>query len=342
MENPDDTNGIKGTETPDLRASLEAAFDEPKKEDGAADEAVSTGTPADKPRDEHGKFKPADAQVEVKPAEDAASATADAPIIEATPERRAPSSWKPDAQAAFNALPSNIQDEVLRRETDYHKGIEGYKGHAQAGQAFERAVQPYMQTIQQLGVDAPTAVGQLLKADHTLRYADPATKAQFFSQLAQQYGVDLGQVANPPAVDPAYKALQQQIQTQQQEMQAWKTQAAQREQSVVISELEKFAADPKNAHFDAVRDDMALLLESGKAQSLKDAYDTAVWMRGDIRQSLIEQQRAEAQQKATEQAQSARAKAASVSVKGSSPVTSGVPPVKGSLREQIEEAFAES
>lgn len=333
MENPDDTKGL------DLRASLEAAFEEPKKEIAASEADVPNET-ADKPRDEQGKFKAAEVQTEPKAVEQ--PATTDAPVVEATPERRAPSSWKPDAQAAFNALPAHIQDEVLRRETDYHKGIEGYKAHAQAAQAFERAVQPYMQTIQQLGVDAPTAVGQLLKADHTLRYADPATKAQFFSQLAQQYGVDLGQVANPPAVDPQYQALQLQIQRQQQEMQDWRTQQAQREQSVVISELEKFAADPQNAHFDAVRDDMALLLESGKAQSLKDAYDTAVWMRGDIRQSLIEQQRAEAQKKATDQAQNARAKAASVSVKGSSPVTTGVPPVKGSLREELEAAFADS
>lgn len=345
MENPNDTQAL------DLRASLEAAFEHDETPANPTAGDSTTHTPA---RDEAGRFaagekpageKPTDAPANVDvivPADttvDAGATKPDAPLI---PERRAPSSWKPDAQAAFNTLPPNIQDEVLRRETDYHKGIEGYKKHAQTAQAFERVIQPYAQTIQQLGIDAPTAVGQLLKADHTLRYADPATKAQFFSQLAQQYGVDLAQVANLSAVDPAYKALQQQVQDQQRELQTWKTQQAQREQSVVMSELEKFAADPKNAHFDAVRNDMALLLESGKAQSLQDAYNTAVWMRGDIRQSLIEQQRAEAQKKAIEQAHHQKTKAASVSVKGSSPASGGVPPVKGSLRETLEAAFADS
>ena len=103
-----------------------------------------------------------------------------------------------------------------------------------------------------------------------------------------------------------------------------------------------FRSDPAHNHFNEVRDEMRLLLESGKAATLKDAYDTAVWMRGDIRQSLIDQQRAEAQKKATEQAQSARAKSAAVSVKGSSPVNAGLTPVKGSLRDTIEAAFADS
>jgi molybdopterin converting factor small subunit len=346
MANPADNQDA----TPDLRASLEAAFSDAEHVDTAPEtpetpETTTAATPAvEKPRDEHGKFKAVEPQAAVV---DTTASTADAsaaavPATEVQPERRAPSSWKPDAQAAFATLPPNIQDEVLRRESDYHKGIEGYKTHAQAAQAFERAVQPYMQTIQSLGVDAPTAVGELLKADHTLRYSDPATKARYFSQLAQQYGVDLAQVANPPAVDPQYQALQAQLQRQQNEMQAWKNQQAQREQAVVQTELERFAADPANAHFDAVRDDMALLLESGKAQSLKDAYDTAVWMRGDIRQSLIEQQRAEAQKKATEQAQHQKAKAASVSVKGSSPASGGASAVKGSIRETIEAAFADS
>ena len=340
MENPDDTQ-VNKEEPQDLRASLEAAFEQ------GEEPAAEVKPEGDKPRDEHGKFVAAEKAGEGDAKPDATAPVVTPPEITppnvpAAPDRRAPSSWKPDAQAAFNALPPNIQDEVLRRETDYHKGIEGYKTHAQTAQAFERAVQPYMQTIQQLGVDAPTAVAQLLKADHTLRYADPATKVQFFSQLAQQYGIDLTQVANPPAVDPQVAHLQQQVQRQQQEMQRLVSDQAQQQQTAVLSQIERFAAEPNHPHFSEVRDEMALLLQSGKAQDLQSAYDTAVWMRGDIRQSLIEQQRAEAQKKATEQAQHQKAKAAAVSVKGSSPATGGVPPVKGSLRETIEAAFADS
>lgn len=342
METPDN----QAPEVMDLRASLEAAFD--AEEGGQVEQTEQQTTQAEqepaeqagRTRDEQGRFARAEGQ---EPAQAPAQPPVDGvepPAQEPAPQpKRAPSSWKPEAQAAFNELPPHVQDEVLRRESDYHKGIEGYKTHAQAAQAYEKAVAPYMQTIQQLGVDPATAVGKLLEADHTLRYADPATKAQFFSQLAQQYGIDLAQVANPPQVDPHVSQLQQQLWQQRQELERWKAEQQSQQQSVVLSEIEKFAADPAHTHFDQVKEDMALLLQSGKAQSLKDAYDTAVWMRGDIRQSLIEQQRAEAQRLATEQAQAARAKAASASVKGSSPAASGIQPANGSLRDVLEAAF---
>lgn len=334
MENPSD----------DLRTALESAFE--SSEAPAVDPVVETVV--EKPaRDEAGKFtKIEQVAAPVVTSQSAETSTVDpdvAPdVVPDVPVKKAPSSWKPDAQAAFDALPPTVQDEVLRRETDYHKGIEGYKSHAHAAQAFEQAVAPYMQTIQSLGVDAPTAVAQLLQADHTLRYGDAATKAQYFSQLAQQYGVDLQQVVNPQPVDPQYAAIQQQLRAQQAELQGWKREQTQREQSVVLSEIDKFAANPANVHFNEVRDDMALLLQSGKAKDLADAYNTAVWMRGDIRQSLIEQQTAAAKKQAIEQSQHARAKAASVSVKGSSPASGTGASVNRSLRDELEAAFADS
>jgi hypothetical protein len=86
---------------------------------------------------------------------------------------------------------------------------------------------------------------------------------------------------------------------------------------------------------------MADLLETGKAQSLEQAYEMAIWMRPDVRQTLIEQQRIEAQKKYEEQQRATRAKTASVSVKGSSPSSGGSQPVSGSLRDIIAAQFAQ-
>lgn len=317
QENPDNA---------DLRTALEGAFEA----------AETPETPVEKPeqtRDESGKFAKAE-QAEPVKTEAAEPAEVVEPEVPAEPVLKAPSSWKPDAQAAFNDLPPNVKQEVLRRESDYHKGIENYKTHAHAAQSYEKVVQPYMDTIKRMGVDAPTAIAGLLQADHTLRYSDPATKAQYFAQLAQQYGVDLQAVANPPQVDPQLSALQQQIAAQNREMQMWKAQQEQQQATVAQTEIQKFESDPANVHFESVKQDMAVLLRTGVATDLRDAYDKAVWQRGDIRQSLIEHQRAEAQKQALEQAQHAKAKAASVGVKGSSPVA-GIQPVKGSLRDQL-------
>jgi hypothetical protein len=86
---------------------------------------------------------------------------------------------------------------------------------------------------------------------------------------------------------------------------------------------------------------MADLLESGKAQSLEQAYEMAIWMRPDVRQTLIEQQRIEAQRNYEQQQRSARAKTASVSVKGSSPSSGGSQPPSGDLRALLESQFAQ-
>lgn len=333
MENPTD----------DLHSALNDAFTQAEAQSAPA-EPVAQEVPADnRPRDEAGRFA-------AKPADDSAPVVE--PVQEVAPPRKAPSSWRPDAQAAYlkadagePLTPAEVKlltQEAERRESDYHKGIEQYKTHAHEAQAYQRVVEPYMQTIRNLGVDAPTAIAKLFQADHTLRYSDPATKARFLGQLAQEYGVDMGQVMNAPPVDPNVQYLQHQMQQQQQQIQQFYQQQEMREQAGYQSEIQKFAADPAHPHFEAVKEDMALLLQTGKAEDLKAAYDTAVWMRADIRQSLVEQQRAEAQRAATEQAQATRAKSAAVSVKGSSPAGAGVQPVKGSLREQLDAAFSDA
>jgi gas vesicle protein len=331
----------------DLRSALEDAFaaDENSETTTATPETEKvTETPIEpRERDEQGKFSPKEQQ---------ASSENSAPIepIEAMPERRAPSSWKPAAQEAFlkaergEALtPQEVRiltAEAERRESDFHKGVETFKSHAQKARSFEQAVAPYAQTLQQLGVDAPTAISKLLQADHTLRYADPMAKAQYFQSLAQQYGIDIGQVQNIPQQDPQTQYLMQQLNELRQTQQMWQNSIQEQEQAKANHELTQFAGSDKT-HFEAVRGDMADLLESGKAKSLEQAYEMAIWMRPDVRQTLIEQQRIEAQRNYEQHQRTQRAKTASVSVKGSSPSSSGSQPNGGDLRALLESQFAQ-
>lgn len=329
MENPAD----------DLQSALNSAFEQAEKQEAPAQEVETSEQPKvaaegeGRARDEQGRF----AKLNEEPEQ--------GETTEPAPTRKAPSSWKPEAQAAFlkadrgEALsPEEIRlltQEAERRESDYHKGIEGYKTHAQMARAYEEATAPYMDNIRSAGVDGPTAVAKLFHADHVLRHADPATKVQFLAQLARDYNVDLSQASQVPAPDPQLIQLQRQNEAMQYQMTQFQRAREAEGAAYVNSEIERFRADPANVHFNAVKETMAQLLASGTAQDLQSAYDQAVWMRPDIRQSLIEQQRAEAQRQATEQAQAARAKAAAGSVKGSSPAGAGVQPVKGDLRSQL-------
>lgn len=327
----------------DLREALESAFaaDEAPKDEPQTAQQDQTPEPetvaVERNRDEQGRFSSGDEAPPAKPE----------PVAEA-PEIKAPSSWKPEAKAAYikaergEALtPQEIKvltAEANRRESDFLKGLEEFKGHAQKARTYEQVIAPYQQTLQQLGVDAPTAISKLLQADHTLRHADPIQKAQYFQNLAREYGIDLGQINEIPQQDPQTQYLMQQLNELRQTQQMWQNSIQQQEQAKANQELSQFATADKT-HFEAVRNDMADLLETGKAQSLDQAYEMAVWMRPDIRQTLIEQQQIEARKNYEEQQRAQKAKAASISVRGSSPSSTGSQPVTGSLRDILEAQF---
>lgn len=331
----------------DLREALEGAFNEPSEavespaDIPAIDDIASEAQASQRARDDAGRFARAEAP-------EATEATA--PQVEAQPPRRAPSSWKPAAQEAFlkadrgeSLTPEEVRiltQEAERRESDFHRGVSEFKNHSERAKAYDQAIAPYQQHLQSLGVDGPTAFRHLIQADYTLRTSDPVSKAQYFRNLANQYGVDLN--IEPQHVDPQTQYLMGQLNELRQQQQLWQNQVATQEQTRANQELTQFATDER-PHFDAVRNEMATLLETGSAKSLQDAYEMAVWMRPDIRQTLLDQQRAEAQRKAMDQAQAQRAKSAAVSVKGSSPMSGGVQPnFKGSLRDILAQQLSEN
>lgn len=326
----------------DTRTALEEAFaaaEEAQAEQVATPEPEQETTPVAE-RDEKGRFS---AKVTEAPE------VTETPVVEEpAPVRKAPSSWKPAAQEAFlkadrgEALTAEeiklLTAEAERRESDFHKGLSDFKSHSERAKQYDAAIAPFQQHLQRLGVDAPTAIQALMKADVTLRTSDPATKAQYFAQLAREYGIDLGQVQQPAPQDPQTAYLMNQLNELRQTQQMWQNQIQQQEQAKAQQELQSFGSSDR-PHFDAVRNDMADLLETGKATTLQEAYDMAVWMRPDVRQSLIDQQLADAQRKALAQAQQQRAKTAAVSVKGSSPASAGNQPVNGSLSDILRAQF---
>lgn len=327
MENPEDTQDDS------IAAALNAAFDKIEAGEKPAPEEQIEIDREDTELKPEASVSADDAPADESPAIEAkdASEEAEEPEKPEEPEEPAPSSWKRDIAAKWQELPVEVKKEINRRESDYHKGIEQYKQYAGIGRDIERVISPHMDTIEKLGVHPLEAVSALLNADRQLRTGTPEQKAQLLGQLAQEYGIDLKQVQPPPPVDPAVMQLRQ----QNQQLQRFQQSVMEQQNAQALSEIEKFRSNPENVHFDSVKDDMALLLQSGKAENLQDAYDKAVWMRPDIRKSLVEQQRTEAEQKA----RSARAKSANVGIKGSSAKTGSTLKSDASLRETLTAAF---
>ena len=251
-------------------------------------------------------------------------------------EREYPSSWKKDEAltSAFNKIPEEVYSEIQRREADFHKGIEGFREKASYADKMQQAIQPYMATINSLGVAPEQAITSLLGADHKLRYGQPFEKKQALQSIAQQYGVDLEGIQEPVKVDPQYQALQTQLQQLQQSVEQQK----QQESQSLNSEIESFAQE--HSDFEAVREDMAVLLQEGRASSLQDAYDKALWLNPETRSNLLSQQQKEAEAKRKAAAKQAAAKAkkasASVSTQGGSVASQAKPK---SLRAALEAAY---
>lgn len=227
----------------------------------------------------------------------------------------APNTWKKEAKAAWDKLDPNIKAEVTRREADFHRGIEQYRGAAQYAQQMDNAIAPYRATMQKLGITPAGAVAELMSADHKLRYGSQYEKQTYFMQLAHNYGVDLGATAETQrTTDPNLYTLQMQNQQLQNQIATQQDQVRQQTEASLHSEISTFASDPKNIHFEAVRGHMSALLQAGQAQTLQDAYEQAIYANPTTRATVIQQQAQVAKEEMAKKAQVAKA-AASVNVR---------------------------
>lgn len=317
--------------------------------DTSALETTETAAEAEaRARDERGRF--------AKKAEEAAQADQSAQAAEAAAAQEAaqqqlkkpPQSWKQELKDHFNTLPPEVQDEILRRETDYSKGIQRYAEDAKVAQTLKPVIEQWAPYFNQLQVTPEVAFSHLMQTEHTLRTGSPAQKQQLFMQLAKDYGIELGGDPNAqaPQVDPNVQhAVQrvQQLETYIRNLEYAKQQEAAKQQQTEQAELQKqvdsFASSPDVPHFEEVRADMAQLLGAGYATDLKDAYEKACWARPDIRASLLKSEEAKRIQEKAQAANQAKAKAVSVT---GSPSGANVPIVGASIRGDLEAAYAGS
>lgn len=334
----------------DLRGELENAFDAaPSSSNEVVHNPIAEDNIADssRVRDESGRFKAAEekeveVKTEVAPADPVQATEAkDQNIAEKQIDiTRAPSSWKKETAEMFASLPADVQAEIHRRETDFHKGYgkqfeesPAYKQMAplaEVGSKYEQVSAPFKENFAKYGIDSVQAVKELFQMDHDLRNAPPAVKLQKALQLAQHYGVDLTQQFAPEVAQ-----MQQRMYELEQQNKQYLEGQQTREMQAVTSEIQKFAEAPGHEHFDKVRMHMKALIDGGQANDLQEAYDQAVYAEPETRKALLEQQARVEQDRIN----SHRAKSAAVSIKGTSPASGMAGQAKGSLRDEIAAAF---
>ena len=317
----------------DRRALLEQALEESENEPVETEEIRSEDIAEESPEEE---VSVAD---DKEPAENVLSDELESSHEEAQeaaeevkPTNR-PSTWKKEYVQIWDKMEKGEQiskddftkfaEYANQRESEYKKGVSTYKAEADRARGYEEAIAPFVPELQALGITPAAWINNLGRAHMMLSKAPYDQKVEMFQRLAKDYGIQLnneGQFAAPSQADAYTQQLMNQLNMVNQEVSSIKGRFAQEENQRLMGEIERVRSDvEKFPHFDVVREEMAQLLELGKAPDLETAYKKAVRMNDDVWELEQERLLNSAKQQASKAQQVAKAKAAAVSPKSVTP-----------------------
>jgi hypothetical protein len=278
---------LENTEQPDRRELLSQQFDEVQNE--APVEAART--------QEQPNLEP----------------PAEPPVWE-----RPPASWKKDYHEAWTTADPKLKEYAWKREEEMRAGVQPLLTKAQYADQMQQAIEPYMNNIRGLGIEAPQAVKALMEADNVLRHGSPQQKQAYFAQLAQQYGINMSDVQIQPT-DPNFYAIQNELAQVRGEVLNWKQAQENAQNEALLSEINQFQS--KAEYFEEARPTMIQLLNSGVAKDLDDAYQKAIRLDNDLftKHQQASQGQADAAKREASNRAAKAARAAAVSVKSSTP-----------------------
>lgn len=310
----------KGEEAEAPVAALEPAqeaisqAEAPEATQGEKEAPTTPSEPADgaRARDENGRFAKAPEPGQETTIEPATAPDADPP----SEPIRVPASLPAPLKAKFKDLPPEWQAAIQKQDEDRTAAKAQWDTKAAQFNRLEEILAPRREKFHLQGLDDARAIQTLFAAQDLL----DRNPLEGLSYLARSYGVDLRQFAGqqpaqaqqgayPPELAAALQPLMSQVQTLQQSLAARDQAAADADLQRGLAEIEAFRSDPANLYFDDVRPNMLALMESGRAATLKDAYEAACWADPVVRPLLIEQRDNQAKAEAVKAQADAKAKA---------------------------------
>jgi hypothetical protein len=330
----------------DMKTALEEAFssvekpaeDVPPQENVAVAPAEPQPAP-DRERDESGRFVAKAEKVDVS--HETPTEVQPEPV-----QIQRPSTWKKEYWPLYDKLAQGqaITPEEARklaeytneRENQFKAGVSTYKAEADKAKEVQEAIAPFLPELQRYNIPPGQWIANLGRAHQQLALGSPEQKLEMFRRLATEYGVPLEALGATGELksDPQVSWVTQQLQALQGKITGFETAQQQQEQRELQAEISRVRDEKDQSgrlvrpHFEAVRDQMSGLLQSGFAQSLEDAYTKAVRLNDDLWQQT------HALQQVTPAIAVAKAKAAAVSPKSASPGASMDAKPKG-LRETL-------
>lgn len=297
-----------------LRDTIENAIEstEPEVTETTSQE-VTESVKTEKPRDEHGKF----AKSSQNASDEVTEAFDDNNEQEVAVKPR-PSSWKKDYEEHWGKLDPTLQDYIQQREADYTKGVSTYKNQWDMAAPIMETVRQFEPLLQHHGVAPQQWISQLGNAHAKLVMGSPEQKLETFAQLANDYGVNLGQLTGQSGYDPQFSQLAQELNQIKNQWSSFQSQQEMAEQTQLQSEIASFKDD--KPYFEEVRETMAGLLQNGMANDLQSAYDKAIRLNDDVFQKVHAGQAQKSE--AAQREKVAAAKAKVLSPKSTTPTAS--------------------
>lgn len=289
-------------------------------------------------------FPKSEAAEEPEPAKDPTPVEPEKPTeseTPATPVNPPPKTWRADALAEWDKLTPTVQAEVLKREEDMFKGLEGYKADAEVGKSLKTVLQPYDHIFKGTGANPLAMINGLMNAHVTLSSGTPEQKAGMLQNLINHYGVNLDP-SNAPYSDPVTNELQNKINQLESKLSAFEGSQQEKVMQTHKQTVDAFVSDPKNIYFDEVATDIADLIRSGVAKNLPDAYEKAVWANPTTRAKESARLQTETSELARKEAEkkSEEAKAAAAANLKTKQKVSSSTAASGTMEETMHETLA--
>lgn len=291
--------------------AVREAFEQADKKEDGVKAAVEALEPTKQDRDESGKFlakeKPEEEEVDAggKPmADKEQDASKEAPIEEPVAkdgdkreilvQDKAPSSWTPKVREEWATLPESVRTEILRREEDSIKGVQQMREQMAPYTQFAQTLDPFIKEAYAANTDPGHYIGNVMAAERRLRIGSPAERFNALVEIAEGYGIPLRKVINEsvgqeivPELKPAIPPeIQKELDESRQFRQNFAQSREQEANSALQKEIDLFKKDKE--FFDDVVEDMAVLLQGGRAKDLQDAYDKAIRLHPEIEEILAE------------------------------------------------------
>ena len=308
--------------------------------------------------EEHGEDKEKDEEAETKLLEEE---VVEEKVEEKAEETETPNNWNAEEKKAFEDIPDEIltqdgttislkamKDVALNRYEELLKGFNEKAREAstakKGSEEWNKLLDPYKPQLTAAGMEPQQWIGTILQGVHNLQQ-NPAAVIKDLIGTYKVSAADLGIKAEQSEdeddfhgeSDPKVTKLETTIETLQKRLDSFENATIQRSNQTVQDEIVAFKSQTNadgnltHPHFDEARDEMGILMSTGKAKTMQEAYDKcpAVMSKG---LKVVKTDNKESLKKAREEA--AKAKKAGKTVKTRS--GQSVNPHKGlSLRDEL-------